>query len=77
MSIAFSRNVVIPVWFAVFALFTIVGPPLTPFVSVFLITAGLVVPAIALVLWHDPPLPVAVVALRGDAIRKSALTDRT
>jgi hypothetical protein len=67
----FSRSAVIPVWFAIFVLFTIVGSPFNLFVWVFLLTAGLAVPTIVLMLWHDPPLPVAVVPQSIDATRKS------
>jgi hypothetical protein len=77
MSMHFSRNLVIPVWFAVFALFTTVAPPFDLFYSVFLVIVGLAVPTIAFMLWHDPPVPVVVVPQHVDATRKSPLTHST
>jgi hypothetical protein len=76
MALHFSRNVVIPVWFAVFALITLLGPSQSLFVSVVLIALGLAVPAMALVLWHDPPLPLAVVPEGVDGIPKSPRTSQ-
>lgn len=73
MAMQFSRNLVIPVWFAVFALVTIFAPPFDFFPSVFLLVMGLVVPAMAYLLWQDPPLPVGAVQSI-DATPKRPLT---
>ena len=54
MSMYFSRNVVIPVWFAIFALATLFVLPSTFVFSLFLLVIGLAVPTIAYMLWPAP-----------------------
>ena len=76
MALHVSRNVVIPVWFTVFALITLLGPSQSLVVSVLLIGLGLAVPAMALVLWRDRPLPLAVLPEGVDGIRKSPRTSQ-
>ena len=56
MSMPCSRNVIIPLWFATFALAALVLPPATMGWSFFLLGLGLTVPAMVYVLWRDPPL---------------------
>ena len=55
MSMPCSRNVIIPLWFAAFALAAFVLPPAPVGWSLFLLGLGLAVPAMVYVLWHDPP----------------------
>ena len=59
MSMPFSRNVVISVWFAVFAIAMILAPAVNFVFSLFLLVLGLAVPMMVYVLWHDPPVAVA------------------
>ena len=56
MSMHCRRNVIIPVWFAIFALAAFVLPRGTYGWSLFLLVLGLTVPAMVYVLWQDPPL---------------------
>ena len=56
MSTPSSRNVIIPLWFATFALAVFVLPPATVGWSLFVLGLGLAVPAMVYVLWRDPPL---------------------
>jgi hypothetical protein len=76
MSMQFSRNVVIPVWFVVFAMAAILAPTLNYVFSLFLIVLGLAVPAMIYMLWHDPPVPVALVASSIDTERRQANVNR-
>jgi len=56
MSMPCSRNVIIPLWFATFAIAAFVLPPATAGWSLFLLVLGLTVPAMVYVVWQDPPL---------------------
>ena len=61
MSIYVSRNVVIPIWFVIFAIGLFVVPSPNFVFSMFLVVMGLAVPTIAFMLWPTPVLqPVAV-----------------
>jgi hypothetical protein len=56
MSMPCSRNVIIPLWFAIVALAAFVLPRGTFGWSLLLLVLGLAVPAMIYVLWQDPPL---------------------
>ena len=56
MSMLCSRNVIIPLWFALFALAAFVLPRGTGGGSLFLLVLGLSVPAMVYVVWQVPPL---------------------
>ena len=56
MSMHGRRNVIIPLWFAIFALAAFFLPRGTYGWSLFLLALGLTVPAMVYVLWQDPPL---------------------
>lgn len=75
MAIRFSRNVVIPIWFAFFALVTFFAPPSDFFASVLMLIVALAVPALTYVLWHDPPQPVGVLPAAIETTRKRPLAD--
>ena len=61
MSMHFSRNVIIPSWFAIFALAAFVVPPFNFGFSLFMLVMGLAVPTIVYMLWQDPALePVGI-----------------
>jgi hypothetical protein len=59
MSMPFRRNVVVPIWFAIFALVAFFLPPANSGLSIFLLVLGIAVPTITLALWRDPPLQLA------------------
>jgi hypothetical protein len=78
MSMHFSRNVVIRLWFALFALFALAAFFVTPFpfvFSLFLLVLGLAVPMMVYVLWHDPPVG-AGLAQSTDTERSQATGNR-
>ena len=50
------RNVIIPLWFAIFALAACFLPRGTYGWSLFVLVLGLTVPAMVYTLWQDPPL---------------------
>jgi hypothetical protein len=56
MSMLFSRKAFIPVCLIVFGLFALFGSPMTFATRVLLLIAGVVAPAIVLILWkkHSP-----------------------
>ena len=56
MSMPCSRNLIIPLWFVVFALAAFVLPAGAASSSLLLLVLGLTVPAMVYVLWQDPPL---------------------
>ena len=76
MSMQFSRNVVISVWFAVFVIATILAPTVNFVFSLFLLVLGLAVPMMVYVLWHDPPVAVGLVAQSTDTERRQATGNR-
>jgi hypothetical protein len=64
--------VIIPLWFATFALAAFVLPPATAGWSLFWLALGLTVPAMVYVLWRDQPLePVSTAQQRTDAQRRT------
>ena len=65
-----SRNVIVPVWFATFAIAAFALPAGTFGWSLFLLVLGLTVPAMVYALWPDPsPQPVSAGRRRTDAQR--------
>jgi hypothetical protein len=65
-----SRNVIIPLWFATFALAVFVLPLATVGGSLFVLGLGLAVPVMIYVLWRDPSLqPVSTERQRTDSQR--------
>jgi hypothetical protein len=56
MSMLCSRNVMIPLWFAIFALAAFFLPSGTFAWSLFVLLLGVTVPAMIYLLWQDPPL---------------------
>jgi hypothetical protein len=76
MPMQFSRNVVISVWFAVFAIATILAPTANFVFSLFLLLLGLAVPVMVYVLWHDPPVAVGLAAQSTDTGRRHATGNR-
>jgi hypothetical protein len=72
MPMQFSRNVVISIWFAVFAIATILAPTVNFVFSLFLLALGLAVPMMVYVLWHDAPVAVGLVAQSTDTERRQA-----
>jgi hypothetical protein len=71
MSMPCSRNVIIPLWFATFALAAFVLPPAAVGWSLFWLGLALTVPAMVYVLWRDPPLQ------RVTAVRQRIDSQRT
>jgi hypothetical protein len=76
MPMRFSRNVVIAVWFAVFAIATSLAPTVNVVFSLCLLVLGLAVPMMVYVLWHDPPVAVGLVAQSIDTERRQATGNR-
>jgi hypothetical protein len=76
MPMQFSRNVVISVWFAVFAIATSLAPTVNFVFSLFLLVLGLAVPMMVYLLWHDPPVAVGLVAQSTDTERRQATGNR-
>jgi hypothetical protein len=76
MPMQFSRNVIISVWFAVFAMATILAPTVNFVFSLFLLVLGLAVPVMVYVLWHDPPVAVGLAAQSTDTKRRQATGNR-
>ena len=76
MSMPFSRNAVISVWFAVFAIATSLAPTVNFVFSLFWLVLGLAVPMMVYVLWHAPPVAVGLVAQRTDTERRQATGNR-
>jgi hypothetical protein len=62
-----SPNVIIPLWFALFALGAAVLPHGPVFGSLFLLALGLTVPAMVYVVWQDPPRRPVMARQRGTA----------
>ena len=71
MPLPFSRKVVIPVWFAVFAI-SILVPTVNVFFPLFLLVMGFAVPMMVYVLWHDRPVAVRLAAQSIDTERRQA-----
>jgi hypothetical protein len=70
MSMQRRRNVIVPVWFAMFAIAAFALPSGTFGWSLFLLVLGLTVPAMVYALWQDPsPQRVSVGRQRTDAQR--------
>jgi hypothetical protein len=76
MPMRLSRNVVISVWFAVFAIATILAPTVNVVFSLFLLVLGLAVPTMVYLLWHDAPAAVGLVAQSTDPDRRQAAGNR-
>ena len=76
MRMLLSRNVVISIWFAVFAITTILAPPVNFVFSLFLLALGLTVPMMVYVLWHDAPVAATLVAQSTDTQRHQATGNR-
>jgi hypothetical protein len=70
MAMHFSRNVIIPLWFATFALVAFLMPRSAFGWSLLLLALGLTVPVMVYVVWQDRPLQrVSTVRPRTDAQR--------
>jgi hypothetical protein len=72
MPMKLSRNVVMSVWFAVFAIATILASAVSSVFSLFFLVLGLAVPMMVYVLWHAPRVAVGLVAQSTDTERRQA-----
>ena len=76
MSMQFSRNAVISIWFAIFAIATSLAPTVNFVFSLFWLVLGLAVPMMVYVLWHDPAVAVGLVAQSTNTERHQATGNR-
>jgi hypothetical protein len=57
----FSFKVLVPIWLAAFGLVAVLVSPMTFATGVLLLVAGLLVPAVMILLWRDLPPTIAEV----------------
>ena len=62
MSVPFGRSVVIPASFIACAIAVTFAPAASLSFSLFLVVLGVAVPTMVSLLWHEPPVAVALVA---------------
>lgn len=69
MSMLFGRSTILTGWLVVFGLLTLLASPMTFAMGALLVFAGVVPPAIMVILWKEPPPTVAEVLHGADTSR--------
>jgi hypothetical protein len=71
-----SRNVVLSLWFAVFAMTTFLVPPANVVFLLFWLVLGLALPLMVYLLWHDIPVAASLVVQSTDHGQRQATGNR-